>query len=251
MSGEDCVRIPAAPRFSIVIPIHNEAECLAREVNALITELAAYSVDYELVLAENGSTDGTLAIAERLAATQPRIRFLHVPRPDYGAAMKAGMLAGNGSLLVNFDIDFRDVGFMLRAGRRIERGGPAIVVGSKIMQGAEDTRPMVRHLVSLGFTTILRVLFDRRMDDTHGVKVLRKDVIDRFAPQTVMTRDLFDTELIIRARRAGVVVEAIPVACEEKRKSRSSLGRRIPRTLKGLVQLRLILWKEGDVRARP
>jgi hypothetical protein len=100
-------------------------------------------------------------------------------------------------------------------------------------------------MVSLGFTTILRLLFDPRMDDTHGMKALRREVVQRFAPQTVMGRDIWDTELIIRARRGGVVVKALPVTVEEKRKPRSSIVRRIPRTMKGLLRLRLVLWREG------
>jgi RNase H-fold protein (predicted Holliday junction resolvase) len=263
-----------APRFSIVIPIHNEAECLAEEVTGLVGEMDARGVDYELLLAENGSSDDTPAIAEALAAANPRIRALRVPVPDYGAAMKTGMLTGRGDLIVNFDIDFHDVDFILKAGDVLEGLGQAgaggwrstgaaqalpagsgatvvsdtaagIVVGSKLMQGAEDRRSAARHFVSLGFTTILRVLFDRRMDDTHGMKVLRREVVERYAPQTVTTRDLFDTELIIRARRGGVVVRALPVTVEEKRKPRSSIVRRIPRTIKGLIKLRVVLWREG------
>ncbi len=119
------------------------------------------------------------------------------------------------------------------------------MVGSKLVEGADDRRSWARHLVSLGFTTILRVLFDRRMDDTHGMKVLRREVVQRFAPRTIMTTDLFDTELIIRARREGVVVKALPVTVEEKRKPRSSIVRRIPRTIRGLLRLRIALFKEG------
>lgn len=234
------------PRFSIVIPIHNEADCLADEVAELVGEMEARGVDYKLLLAENGSSDDTPALAEALAAANPRIRALRVPVPDYGAAMKQGMLTGRGDIIVNFDIDFHDVEFMLKAGDLLVGAGAGAVVGSKLMQGADDRRSPARHMVSLGFTTILRLLFDRRMDDTHGMKVLRRDVVQRFAPQTVTTRDLFDTELIIRARRGGVTVKALPVTVEEKRKPRSSIVRRIPRTMKGLLRLRLVLWKEGN-----
>lgn len=238
----------SAPHFSIIIPIHNEAECLAEEVAGLVGELEARAVDYELLLAENGSSDDTPAIAAALAAADSRIRALRVPVPDYGAAMRTGMLTGRGDLIVNFDIDLHDVDFILKAGEVIEGAGgiaPGIVVGSKLMQGAQDRRSPARHLVSLGFTTILRLLFDRRMDDTHGMKVLAREVVERYTPQTVMTRDLFDTELIIRARRGGVVVTALPVTVEEKRKPRSSIVRRIPRTIRGLIRLRLVLWREG------
>ncbi len=262
----------APPRFSIVIPIHNEAECLAAEVSTLVGGLEAQGVDYELILAENGSRDETGAIAERLSAENARVQALRLPAPDYGAAMKAGMLAGRGDLIVNFDIDYYDVDFLVKAGECLaDSAGPAaggpgavpaagvpaanapavsdapgIVVGSKLVEGADDRRSPVRHLISQGFTTILRVLFDRRMDDTHGMKVLKREVVARFAPQTIMTTDLFDTELIIRARRGGVRVKALPVMVEEKRKARSSIVRRIPRTIRGLLRLRMALWREGS-----
>lgn len=262
--GSSCAprfsRSPCAPRFSIVIPVHNEADYLAAEVRELSAELDSCGVDYELIVAENGSADKTLAIAEGLAAADPRIRTLHLPAADYGAAMKAGMLAARGELVVNFDLDFHDVGFMLRAAALLEgsAGGPrlqmqegvetrplGIVVGSKLVKGAEDRRSFLRHLVSWGFTIVLRLLFDPRMDDTHGMKVLRREVVEQYAPRTIMTTDLFDTELIIRARRGGVAVAALPVKVEEKRKPRSSMVRRIPRTIKNLVKLRIALWKEG------
>jgi glycosyltransferase involved in cell wall biosynthesis len=246
VSGAAPSRRDAAPKYSVVIPIHNEAECLTGEVTELVDELETRGVDYELLLAENGSSDECPVIADALAQRNPRIRVLHVPVPDYGAAMKAGMLAGRGDLIVNFDIDFHDVGFMLAAGDLIAATGAGAVVGSKLMEGAEDRRSPARHLVSLGFTAILRLLFDPRMDDTHGMKVLRREVVERYAPQTVRTRDLFDTELIIRARRGRVTVKALPVMVEEKRKPRSSIVRRIPRTMWGLIQLRLVLWKEGN-----
>jgi glycosyltransferase involved in cell wall biosynthesis len=244
--GDAVVAAKAPPRYSIVIPVHNEAECLAAEVAELVSGLQAAGVDYELILVENGSCDGTLAICEGLAAEDRCLRVLRAPVADYGAAMKAGMLTGRGEFIVNFDIDFHDVGFMLKGGE-VLAADPAvgIVTGSKLIEGAEDRRSWARHLVSLGFTTILRVLFDRHMDDTHGMKVLRRELVARFAPRTIMTTDLFDTELIIRARREGVIVKALPVTVQEKRKPRSSIMRRIPRTIRGLVRLRLVLWKEG------
>jgi glycosyltransferase involved in cell wall biosynthesis len=246
VSDAEAVRRPAAPRYSIVIPIHNEEECLEAEVAELTGELEEHHVDYELLLAENGSSDRTPSIAEALAVRNPRVQALRVPVPDYGEAMKTGMLAGRGDFVVNFDIDFHDVPFMLAAGNLLAGTDAGVVVGSKLMQGAEDKRSPARHMVSLGFTTILRLLFDPRMDDTHGMKVLRRDVVQTFAPRTVTTKDLFDTELIIRARRGGIVVKALPVTVEEKRKPRSSIVRRIPRTMKGLLRLRVVLWKEGN-----
>jgi len=244
--GEASVAVATlSPRYSVVIPIHNEAECLETEVAELVREMEAKGVDYELILAENGSSDATPDMCFGLASANPRIQVLRVDVPDYGYAMKTGMLAGRGDFIVNFDIDFHDVAFMLKAGDLLAAGA-GIVVGSKLMEGAEDKRSPIRHMISYGFTTILRILFDRHMDDTHGMKALRREVVQEYAPQTVMRQDIFDTELIIRARRGKVKVTAIPVTVEEKRKARSSIVRRMPRTMKALLRLRLILWKEKN-----
>ena len=124
---------PASPTYSIVIPIHNEAECLAAEVAELVGGLEANGVDYEVLLAENGSSDETAAIGDKLAAANRRIRLLRVPVADYGAAMKAGMLEGRGAFVVNFDIDLHDVDFMLKAGEALGTGA-GIVVGSKLVE---------------------------------------------------------------------------------------------------------------------
>jgi len=233
---------PKPPHISIVIPVHNEAEILESEVYTLLRGLDARSMDYELILAENGSSDRTKAISNDIAERSPRVRAIHLPNPDYGAAMRAGLLEAKGALVINFDIDYHNVDVITQADPLLAEAG--IVVGSKLHASSDDRRSQLRKLISHTFTLILRILFDSKIDDTHGIKVFRRDVVDRFVPETVMNEDLFDTELVIRARRAGIRVQSVPVRVEERRASRSSILRRIPRTMLGLIRLRILLWKE-------
>ncbi len=233
----------AAPRISVVIPVHNEAEILRGETLSIVGGLEEQGLDYELLLCENGSTDLTATLADELAAANPRIRVLRSPVADYGEAMRLGMARSRGEVVVNFDIDYHDVAFAGRALGLSDRYG--IVVGSKMHAESEDRRSPFRQLVSRVFTLTLRVLFDPHIDDTHGVKAFRRDVVDTYLPRVVMGKDLFDTELVVRARRGGVAVTALPIVCEEKRKARSSIVRRIPRSILGLLRLRLVLWKEA------
>jgi glycosyltransferase involved in cell wall biosynthesis len=233
----------AAPRLSVVIPVHNEAEILEAEVGEVVAGLEARGLDYELLVCENGSTDATLALADSLAAANPHIRALRSPVADYGAAMRLGMAQARGEVIANFDIDYHDVDFAVRAAALTDRYG--IVVGSKVMAGSDDRRSVVRRLVSRVFILVLRVLFDPHIDDTHGIKVFRRDVVQTYLPRVVMEKDLFDTELVVRARRGGVAVTALPVRIEEKRAARSSIVSRIPRSVLGLLRLRMILWKEA------
>src|SRR5207253_8142799 len=112
---------------------------------------------FEIVVVENGSTDDTAAIANHLAGEFPELRALSLPEPDYGRALRAGLLAAVGEVVVNFDVDFCDLGFLDRAVPLVEApGGPAVVVGSKRTAGAADSRGWLRRLVTGGFTSLLR-----------------------------------------------------------------------------------------------
>src|SRR4029077_17166225 len=100
------------------------------------------------------------AEALRIAARAPEVRVLSLPNPDYGAALRAGLLDAHGDVVVNFDVDYYDLTFLERAlARMAEPDHPAIVFGSKRQEGSVDNRSWPRKLVTFGFTTILHVGF--------------------------------------------------------------------------------------------
>ncbi len=82
------------------------------------------------------------------------------------------------------------------------------------------------------------------MSDTHGLKLLRRAPLIPFVGACLFGADIFDTELIIRAERAGIRVSEIPVSVIDQRPPRSSIVRLIPRSLLGLVRLWWALWRE-------
>jgi hypothetical protein len=94
------------------------------------------------------------------------------------------------------------------------------------------------------FNLLLRLLFHSRVSDTHGMKMMRRGVVDAVVPVVVSTQDLFDTELVLRAERAGYRIKEIPAIVEEQREARSSFLARVPRTLIGLARIRWHLWKD-------
>jgi hypothetical protein len=77
------------------------------------------------------------------------------------------------------------------------------------------------------------------------MKALRRANVDRIARRCRFGTDLFDTELVLRAERAGLAIAELPVSVEERRPSRTPIWRRVPRTLVGLARLRLTLWREA------
>jgi hypothetical protein len=99
-------------------------------------------------------------------------------------------------------------------------------------------------MITAGFTTVLRVGFGLGVSDTHGMKAMRRAEVVAVAEHCRFGTDLFDTELVLRAERAGLRVGEVPVTVEERRPSRTPIARRILRTLGGLVRLRVVLWRE-------
>jgi glycosyltransferase involved in cell wall biosynthesis len=234
--------MPQTPTISVVIPIHNEAAYLPGAVAELLAELETVPATVEVILAENGSTDDTVAIAERLAASHRELRTLSLPEPNYGKAMRAGFAAATGDWAVNFDIDYFSAPFLREALAMEETAD--LVLASKRIAGSEDRRGALRRAGTAVFNLLLRILFRSKVTDTHGMKMIRKPVVEAILPFVRSTLDLFDTELVIRAERAGYRIREVPVVVEEKREARSSFLSRVPRTLVGILRLRVRLWRE-------
>jgi glycosyltransferase involved in cell wall biosynthesis len=230
------------PTITVVVPIHNEADYLPGAMTRLLGELRTVRAPFEVILAENGSTDDTARIARDMAEAYHEVRVLELPRPDYGAAMRAGFRTATGEWVVNFDIDYFSGRFLTEA---LELGDVAdLVLASKRAAGADDRRSVLRRAGTLVFNLLLRVLFRSRVSDTHGMKMIRRDVVDAVVPLVVSTQDLFDTELVIRAERAGHRIKEVPAVVEEQREARSSFLSRVPRTLLGLIRIRWHLWRD-------
>jgi len=230
------------PTVTVVIPIHNEAGFLPGAIERLTTELAAVDADCDIILAENGSTDGTPGIATDLAARRPDLSLIRLPDPDYGAAMRTGFRKASGEWAVNFDIDYFSGEFLQQA--LLLEADADIVLASKRAAGSDDRRSLFRRMGTLVFNRILRWLFGSSVSDTHGMKLVRREVISSVLPFVGSTQDLFDTELVLRAERDGFRIVELPVVVEEQRDARSSYLKRVPRTLLGLMKIRLRMWRE-------
>ena len=234
----------AAPELTVVMPAYNEADFLDQTLKVLVSALRERDLAFEVMVVENGSTDSTLADARAYAEHDDSVVVLTRPVPDYGEAMRAGILAARGDVVVVFDVDYFDPAFVDEVlPRLVAPGGPAIVVGSKRAPGTRDTRPWPRRAITAGFSTVLRIGFGLTVSDTHGMKGMRRAAVEPIVRRCKNGTDLFDTELVLRTDRAGLAVAEVPVTVEERRPARTPIAGRIARTVFGLVRLRIQLWR--------
>jgi glycosyltransferase involved in cell wall biosynthesis len=231
--------------ITVVLPAFNEEPFLTDTVDELVDGLRARRHEFELVIVENGSTDATAAVAEKLASMHDEVRAFSLVAPDYGAALRHGFVHASGDTVVNFDVDYFDLEFLDRALALMDEHGLVMVVAAKRGAGANDTRAWSRRAVTAVFSTMLRAGFGLRVLDTHGMKAMRRAPLVALVDACTRGTDLYDTELIIRIERAGLPIGAVPVVVEERRASRSSILRRIPRSVHGLGRLWLRFRREA------
>jgi hypothetical protein len=226
-----------AVEVSVVIPVYNEAEILEGSLRDLCERLRAEGLRFEIVVAENGSRDGTAERARALAEVIPEVTMFSYPQPNYGGALREGIYRAQGKYVVCEEIDLCDVAFHVRALAELRCGAAEMVIGSKAMRGAHDTRPLQRRLATKAYNGLLRVTLGFRGTDTHGLKAFVRQALLPVVAACVVEHDVFASELVIRAQRAGLRVREIPVEVEEKRAPSIHLLRRVPRVMRNLARL--------------
>lgn len=231
--------------ISVVMPAHNEEGYLEAAVKSTVAGLRDRGVEFEIIVCENGSTDRTGAEAASLAETYGEVRVLRSPEANYGRALRQGLLAARGEVVINFDVDLVDLEFVDLA-LPLMLDGADIVVGSKRVSGADDQRTWARQMVTAVFSAVLHYGFGLGISDTHGLKTLRRATVSPIAGSCLFDGDIFDTELVLRAERGGLSVKEVPVTVSERRPPRTSITARIPRSLAGLLRLRITLWRQGQ-----
>jgi len=233
---------------SIVIPVYNEEGILREAVTELLDGLEivrralhAPELSFEVILAENGSRDRTAEIARHLSDERPEVRSFSLGEPNYGKALRKGILEARGAYVVCEEIDLCDLDFHRRALEHLRHHDCDMVVGSKAMKGASDERPLLRRAATRVINGMLRVALDFRGTDTHGLKAFDRRALLPVVESCVIDRDLFASELVIRAGRAALRVVEIPVRLHEKRPPAINLVRRVPHVLRGMAKLTYVI----------
>jgi glycosyltransferase involved in cell wall biosynthesis len=240
------------PHLSIVIPIYRERSFLEGALTRLVQDLDRYGASSEILLVEQFSDQETVDESRAVVARFPHVRHLLLPEPNFGRAMRHGMLEARGDVIVNFDIDYWDVTFARMCYALMREFDIDLVIGSKNARLSVDNRSRRRRWISRGFRVVLEAVFGLRVSDTHGIKAWRR------SPQLLkhiqlchFDRDIFDTELVIRAERTGFRLIELPVTVAEQRPPRSSVLARVPGAAWNLLRLYWILRRESSRRSVP
>lgn len=237
------------PRVSIIIPVYNEEAILQTAVVDLIDRLREFDWTYELCLAENGSKDRTVEVGEELARRFPQVSIRSVGEPNYGLALRRGILAARGEYVICDEIDLCDTAFYHVALAQLRHGGFDFVVGSKRAKGARDRRPGYRRAATTVLNGMLKVATGFQGTDTHGLKAFRRDSVLPVVEACVVDKDMFASELVVRVHRdESLRWTEVPIDLVEKRPPSIHLFKRVPNVLRNMVRLTAIIRFGRDLK---
>ncbi|OGE34533.1 hypothetical protein A3C32_04285 [Candidatus Daviesbacteria bacterium RIFCSPHIGHO2_02_FULL_41_14] len=228
--------------ISIVIPVYNEAEILQKVILKLQKQLATLTSNFEILIIENGSSDESARIGQQLSQSNKKIKYFHLERPSYGAALRYGYLKSTKKIIVNFSVDWIDLKFLNDAIAVLDKH--SIVVASKMNSLSQDRRSLIRKIGGNIFHILTRILFDCPVSDTHGIKVIKKISTVPIIKKCHYGSEIFDTELIIRAHQKGLSITEIPIEVSELRAARSGIVKRAIKGVQQLLLLRYQMWLE-------
>lgn len=210
--------------LSLVIPAYNESQCLQATLATAVAYLSSQPYDAEILLVDDGSSDDTRQIAERVASDQTMVRVVVIPHGGKAAALRAGMRAAAMDLIAFSDADLATPLSYLTDMRRLLAGGCDVVIGSR--EGAAASRlgePSYRHVMGRVFNFFVQALLLSGIQDTQcGFKLFRRDVLNDVLDRALLYRDVshpvqgprvtaFDVELLVIARRLDFEVCSVPV----------------------------------------
>ncbi len=205
----------ASPQVEIVIPVRNEERDLAPSVRRLVGYLrSAFPCTARVTIADNGSTDGTWAVARSLAAALPgEVRAVHLDLPGRGRALHAIWSASDAEILAYMDVDLStDLNALLPLVAPLLSGHSDVAIGTRLARGSRVVRGAKREVISRGYNLLLRTTLGAGFSDAQcGFKAIRADAARELLPLVEDTSWFFDTELLVLAERAGLRIHEVPV----------------------------------------
>lgn len=234
--------------IDVTLPVYNEAHVLERSVRALhvfLTDNLAH--EWRILIADNGSTDGTLEVARRLERELQDVAVMRIPEAGRGRALTRAWLASKADVLAYMDIDLStDLEAFPRLVSLVADQGYDVAAGSRLHRASETTRSFKREVLSRGFVLLITLMFRTRLSDTQcGFKAINRECAQHLLPMVRDTGWFWDTELLLMASKGGWKVTFVPVRWVEDTDSRVKVVQTVVKDLKGLLRMLKFDWSRA------
>jgi len=240
-----------APDLSVIVPAYNEEASIGPCLQALRSHLGRLGLAWEIVVVDDGSSDGTAALVVQHSAADPRVRLIRGGRAGKGGAIRRGALEARGAWRFMADADLAmpldNLDRFLQAVSGVT--APHVVIGSREGSGAQriGEHPM-RHLIGRIFNRWVRLLvLPGRVDTQCGFKLFSAPAAEALFPRLTIDGFAFDVELLVLATRAGFEIHETGIIWRGRPGSRVAVGRGAA----AFVDVLRIWWKAVTGRYGP
>lgn len=238
-------------RIDIVVPVLNEAHVLERSIKTLTAFLTRQvPFDWRVVIAENGSTDGTEAVARRLESEIPGIDLMVIGQRGRGRALRAAWGRPGADIFCYTDVDLSTEleAFPKLFAALLE--GYDLAIGSRLAAASQTRRSFKREMISRSYNQILRWALQVGFSDAQtGFKAITSEIARQVLPLVKDESWFLDTELLVLSEHLGYRIKDIPVRWTEDDDSRVKIIETAWEDLKGVARLRRTLrsddWSRG------
>lgn len=201
----------------VVIPTLNEATVIEKNLQTVILSFSSLLKNYEwqILVADNGSTDDTVALVQKLAAAEPKLTVWHTDKKGRGQALRTVWLNNEADIYAYMDADLAtDLAFVPLLFQTLDKAD--IAIGTRLQKKSKTSRSFFRELSSRVYNTLVRQIISLKISDTQcGFKAIKKEVAQKILPLTTHEGWFFDTELLALANLFSFKIKELPVQWNE------------------------------------
>lgn len=239
--------------INILFPVYNEEKRLERGIRSTYEFINKYlipdkksgrTLDYQLTIVDNGSTDKTKEIGQKLETELEPVKYMCITEKGVGAAFRAGVADNERDIVGYMDVDLStDLRHLLSVISIFEENPEVMMInGSKQAKGAKTIgRKWYRNITSKGLTMVMKSRLDMKQADAIcGFKFFRKEFADELISQSDATENgwFFIIEMLVRAERSGKVIVELPVRYVEEEGGHVNVVAQTINYLKNIEKLR-------------
>ncbi|MFD1152114.1 glycosyltransferase [Saccharothrix hoggarensis] len=228
------------PTVELVVPIYNEQQVLATSIRRLHAYLSAnFPYSFQITIADNGSTDGSWALATALTSELPNVEAVHLDQKGRGRALRHVWSRSRAHVVAYTDVDLSiDLDALLPLTAPLLSGHSALAIGTRHVNGSRVDRTVKRAVLSRVYNFLLRTTMGARFSDAQcGFKAGRRDVVQALLTAVEDDKWFFDTELLLVAQRNGVRIHEVAVDCLDDPNTSVDLWRTVRDDLLGMVRV--------------
>lgn len=238
------------PRVDVVIPCYNEVKVLEQSI---LTTLELFEqnpqFDWRVVIADNGSNDGTSELARDLDARFERVKALVLEVKGRGLALREAWLTSDAEVVSYMDVDLStDIHHLPELVAMVAERGCDVAIGTRLAKGSKTDRQLKREITSRGYVALIRMTFPRlKISDAQcGFKALNRRAVQELVPQIENRMWFFDTELLVLAHQAGMKICELPVRWVEDKDTKVKIISTANEDIRGLLRMRFRRQRKAD-----